>query len=367
MPVSKDSEFDAVLQSGFACAVARGDILRTKPESIQRRHLSGTLGLVAQFSKEHFGKKRARDLSLRQVLVDQADSQAFNFTKVSPAEKIAEIEALPLEGGGGGLTTALANVSPLTNCHVLLVPNCDQVLPQVLTEHHVLCGLHLLRKSTRRDFRLMFNSAMAYSSVNHFHWHGIYLAGCGFSEDKLPIERAERSVVSGGLTEGRGSIELLVESRWYTRGFVCAAGCRKGTAADVGSPPADLEALASLSARVVAELQRRNIPHSVMLAPPVDRKRRIMSSSALAHEEESKPIASSPEVYIIPRRPEGELREDAGFYGAVAEICGLIITNSTEAFGALTEDSVREVFRGDVSLPEGEFDKLICKVAWLPE
>ena len=40
----------------------------------------------------------------------------------------------------------------------------------------ILCGLHLLQKSARPDFRLLFNSLSGLASVNHFHFHGFFLA-----------------------------------------------------------------------------------------------------------------------------------------------------------------------------------------------
>lgn len=365
LPPSKDSDFDKLLLEGFARILDRGGVVRSSPSALQRRCLSGTMGLVAQFSQEHFGKKRKSTASVQQVVAAAADPEAFNFNKASPAEKIAEVQAFPDGGSAAGLTTVLANLSPLSGCHVLLVPSCEQVLPQVLTEEHFLCGLHLLAKSARRDFRLFFNSLLGFASVNHFHWHGLYLNQCGLSDGRLPIEKVERSVVAGAVTEGRASVELLVETQWYARAFVLAAGCRPGT--EGARPPADLAALARLAHSVAAELQRRNIPHNVILAPPVERRRKQeAANSGMAHEEEAKPNALSPEVYIVPRQPEDSLREDAGFHAAVLEIAGLVTASSEEAYRSFSEESLRDIFRTDVTMPEAVFDELICKVAWLP-
>mmetsp|Transcript_115045 Transcript_115045/g.321527 ORF Transcript_115045/g.321527 Transcript_115045/m.321527 type:complete len:376 (-) Transcript_115045:87-1214(-) len=362
LPPSKNSDFDRMLHEGFEKA-ERSGAMSSSPINIERRCLSGTLGLVAQYSPEHYSKKRRPTCSAVQVVAPRTDD-AFNFSKARPAEHIGDIEVCEGGVGPGSITTVLANISPLAAGHVLLVPSCEQLLPQVLTEEHFLTGLRLLAKSARHDFRLVFNSLMAFATVNHFHWHGLYLSQCGLADGRLPVEKVERSVVAGAITEGRVSIELLVESQWYVRGFVVSAGCRAGTPGD--HPPADLQALASLAHRVVAELQRRNVPHSVILAPPSERRRKQAATSGMAHEEQAKPNALTPEVYILPRQREGNLRGAAGFNAAVMEVSGLIVAHTEEVYKALTEDGLKGIFRDDVSMPEAVFDDLICKMAWLP-
>jgi len=367
LPPSKDSDFDRQVLVAFGKVLDAGGVVRTSPGNIQRRNLTGTLGIVVQFSSEHFNKKRTPPGSISQQVVAAVDPEAFNFSKVDPAEKLLEIEAIPREHPDGGLcATVLVNVSPLATGHVLFVPNCDEVRPQVLTEHLLLGGLNLLAMSTRHDFRLVFNSLMGFASVNHFHFHGLYLNYCGLQDARLPMEKAERSIIAGGITEGRVALELLVEGKWYVRGFVVTAGCAKGTPG--ANPPADVAALASLAYRVVLELQKRNIAHNVVLAPPSGRKpkRAPQALQALASEEVVKPEALSPEIYILPRQPEGSLREDAGFNAAVMELAGLIVARSEETFKSLSEESVQEIFKSDVSIPDSVFDELICKVAWLP-
>lgn len=360
---SKDSPFDKQLLDGFSRILQAGDVMRTSPSAIQRRTVDGLLGILVQFSPEHFGKKRKRGGHCQQVR-GSVDPEAFNFTKVAEAEEIAGLAALPPgHPAGDGWTTVLANVSPLATGHVLLIPNCDQVLPQVLTEELVLCGLHLLQQSMRHDFRLVFNSLMGFASVNHFHFHGLYLNYFGLPDNKFPIEKVERSVIAGSTTEGRSAIELLVETQWLCRGFVVTSGCKKGTQGP--RPAADIDALAKLTFRLVWELQRRNIPHNVMISPPTERRIKRPTQN-LAHEEEAKPSALSPEVYVLPRIPEDKLRDAAGFNAAVCEMSGVIVAHSEEAYSNVTEESLKDIFGNDVTLPESLFDELICKAAWLP-
>lgn len=368
LPASRDSDFDHQVLIGFNRILDKGGVIRTSPATVQRRTLAGALGLVAQFSSEHFGKKRSpgEGVIAQQVVVDAVSPDAFNFTKVNAAEKICEVEALPEEHPAGPLrTTVLANVSPLATGHVLLVPQCEQVRPQVLTEELMLCGLHLLAKSGRKDFRLVFNSLLGFATVNHFHFHGLYLSYCGLPSAQLPVERVDRSIIAGKTTEGCTQIELIVDKCWYCSGFVVSAGCKPGTPGE--APPADIAALAAMVARVVQELQRRNIPHNVIIAPPpTERRQKKVFTGGMAHEEPVKPNAISPEVFILPRKPESELRTDAGFNAAVMEISGVLVAQSEEAYVAFEEGKLQEIFKSDVSLPDADFDELICKVAWLP-
>lgn len=371
---SINSEFDDLLLTGFQRMLGKG-LMRSDPTQLQRRTLEGSMGITLQYSSEHFGKKR-RPKDIGEQVVAPANPEGFNFTKASSEELIAEIPALP-EGhaAGRGPTKILGNISPLAIGHVLLVPCCDEVRPQVLSQELLCCGLHLLQKSARKDFRLMFNSLLGFASVNHFHFHGLYLEHCGLPEAMLPIERVSRVAISGSIAEGHTQLELLMEKQWYIRGFVVRAGPRSNCGEDNRT---DLEALAGLAAQVVAQLQKRNIPHNVLLTKARDRKAAPEAQLVGINQGELPPLwggeevvsgpvareAQAPEVYILPRLPEPRLREDAGFNAAICEMAGFITTMSEDTFNDLTEDRVSEIFRKDVCIDEGLFNQLICRTAW---
>ncbi|CAE8600556.1 unnamed protein product, partial [Polarella glacialis] len=103
----------------------------------------------------------------------------------------------------------------------------------------------------------------------------------------------------------------------------------------------------------------------VLIAPFLgERKSRKIEESSLAGVA-VKPVSASPEVYIIPRQPEQNLRSTAGFNAAVCEISGMLVAESEQDFDNMNEESCIEMFKKDVSLSGAEFDNLICKVAWL--
>ncbi|CAE7462836.1 Gdpgp1, partial [Symbiodinium pilosum] len=288
----------------------------------------------------------------KEVVMD-ADPEAFNFNKVADAEIVGLVDdACDLA------VTVLACGSPLAIGHMLLVPRRDVITPQVLSTELLRCGLQMVAKSLRRDFRLLFNSLLGFASVNHFHYHGLYLEYCGFTHRQFPVERVERSTVGGSRTEGKLCAELLAESQWYCRGLVLSAGSQVGVTGE--PPPADIEALATFAGNVIGLLQSRNIPHNVMIAP-YQGERKPRQFEDLFAEVNATPLAASPEVYIFPRQSEDKYRADGGFNAAICEISGLITSHDEERFQQFDEDKVSSIFKEDVSLAGDDFDDLICK------
>lgn len=285
VPVSKDSPFDRLLLEGFA-RVLRTGATRSSPAAVERRHVEGSVGFVAQFSRDHFSKKRRPEARFASLDVP-VDPSAFNFTKADEAERIAVLE----DGGSSAAastpapreasTTVFASASPLGTGHVIFVPRCEDLLPQALTQDLVLYGLQLLARSTRLDFRILFNSLMGFASVNHCHFHGLYLEYCGVPNMRLPMEKVERSIISGDRTDGRVCIEMLVEKTWHTRAFVLTAGGPAGQPETGNVPAADLEALAALTMGVISELQKRNIPYNMIMAPWLGERRPKKNSRTL--------------------------------------------------------------------------------------
>ncbi|CAE7224991.1 gdpgp1 [Symbiodinium natans] len=353
---AKESTFDKLLLDGFSRVASKG-LLRSQTSSLTRRTVEGNLGLVLQHSPDHFANKRKS--SGHKDVVMPVDPEVFNFNKVAKEEIVGVVE-----DAAGFAVTVIPCGSPLAIGHMLLVPRRDVVAPQVMTTEFLRCGLDLMARTIRKDFRLLFNSLLGLASVNHFHYHGMYLDYCGFASGsrQFPVERVERSTVGGGRTEGKVCVELLAESQWYCRGLVVTAGCKVGMAGE--PPPGDIEALATFAGNIIGLLQSRNVPHNVMIAP-YQGERKPRQNEDIFAEETWQPLAASPEVYIFPRKPEDECREDGGFNAAICEISGLITCHNEDSFQQFDEDKVSTIFKQDVSLAGDDFDDLICKVAWM--
>eukprot|EP00438_Fugacium_kawagutii_P004287 Skav203999 [mRNA] locus=scaffold1114:60922:62013:+ [translate_table: standard] len=344
-----ESDFDKTVLTGFA-RVAKDGLLQSQPSSMARRKVNGSFGLSLHFSAEHFKSKRKVNWSKETKVVRPSDPEAFNFTKIKDGEIIGTLEV------AGRSISAIACASPLLVGHTLFVPNLSECMPQCLTSEWLLCGLQLLDQSARPDFRVVFNSLVAHASVNHMHFHGLYLDYAGLK--RLPVEGVRRSRVGGSCTEGNVCAEILVEKEWYSRAFILTAGSS-------GSNQVDLEALSIFAGKVIHLLQEKDIPHNVMLAPYVERKRPRTVEELDAYEAEQPRAAASPEIYIFPRQPESKCRENAGVNTAICEISGLLFAHDEEHFKTLDEEQISEIFNQDVSLPGPDFDDLICKVAWM--
>ena len=349
-----ETDFDKEILSGFA-RVAKDGLLQSQPSSMVRRNLEGHLGLVLNFSPEHFRGKRKAAWSKETKVVRPADPEAFNFTKIKEGELISILEVLTCSKSWS--ISVLACASPLLVGHSLFVPDLSQCLPQCLTPELVLCGLQLLQQSARPDFRVVFNSLLAHASVNHFHFHGLFLDYAGLK--RLPVEAVKRSRV--GCSEGKVCAEILVEKEWYSRALILTAGSASGGAV------ADVETLATFAGKVIQFLQEADIPHNVMLVPARERKLRVASmevNDPFEAEEERLTVAS-PEIFIFPRQSEHKCRDEPGINTAICEISGLLFARDEKRFKTLDESQISEIFSQDVSLPEKDFDNLICKVAWM--
>jgi len=353
----QSSEFDSKVKDGFGKIKAEGSIMRSDPAQMRYRCLDGITGVTVAWSQDHFSQKR-KNTRFRQVCIP-VNKEAFNFTKINEAEIIGHIDVPGRENEIPMQADIIANVSPLAEMHVLIVPDRARLHPQFMTKDLLLAGLQILSLSTRSDFRLVFNSLAGFASVNHFHYHGMYLTNCGCRCSVLPLESKPRTQVNGDQTESNINVELILESNWHVRCLVFSA---VPTPDEEGSDtPGHVQTLASAAARFICNLQKKNVPHNIILAPPLPH--RLKKTGCKAQDET--PDATSPEVIIVPRQPEDKLREDAGFNAAVMEISGIVYCHSQAEFESFSEEDIKTIFNEDVSYPSQEFDELICEAAWL--
>ena len=73
-----------------------------------------------------------------------------------------------------GGTPVIINVSPLSDGHVLMVPDRHLCLPQVLTEKAIRIGVETVLLSSHPHLVVGFNSLCGLASVNHQHIHAWY-------------------------------------------------------------------------------------------------------------------------------------------------------------------------------------------------
>ncbi|KAK3092332.1 hypothetical protein FSP39_001381, partial [Pinctada imbricata] len=188
--------FDCLLRSKWDRAMVEGHF-RYQLDNLETRIIPGKKKFVAQLNV-----KRATERRKPQAIstVNQSfDPNQFNFTKIKQEEVLFSLRQSDESQNNFNETSSLGNqtenlvivnVSPLEYGHVLVVPNVNGLLPQLLTEQSVQLALHCMLLSSHPGFRIGFNSLCAYASVNHLHFHAYYLEHELFVET-CPVDHLE--------------------------------------------------------------------------------------------------------------------------------------------------------------------------------
>ncbi len=97
------------------------------------------------------------------TLREPFDDTKFNFKKVKREEILLEIEIMNVP------VTFLINDSPLSKYHILICPDINENLPQVLNERALQISIEIMKSFQDKSFIIGYNSPGASSSVNHLH------------------------------------------------------------------------------------------------------------------------------------------------------------------------------------------------------
>ncbi|XP_064603164.1 GDP-D-glucose phosphorylase 1-like isoform X2 [Liolophura sinensis] len=200
------SKFDEEVQLRWDQAMEDGHF-RYRLDNIERRVLEGEKHYVVELNEKR-AKERRRPQPVKSVQ-EPFNPNVFNFNKIKPEEILfsihkhesqSDVNACSLGKDDkvdgkvtekGERSLVVINVSPLGYGHVLLVPNVEACLPQVLTESAIKLALEAMLLSAHRGFRIGFNSLCALASVNHLHFHAYYL------DEELFIEYCKVATFSG--------------------------------------------------------------------------------------------------------------------------------------------------------------------------
>lgn len=354
-----ESPLDRQLLEACQKLLVRGDVLLINPVLAVRRRLEGALSLLLMRGEKVLAGSRAGSDLASEVMEVPAEG-AFNYTQVDEREKVAEIVVGGQRAGAGVPVAVFVNVAPLCKEHLVFIPRCSELLPHHITEETLLCGLNILGMSDRLDFRLVFDSLAAAPNINHFHFDGFYLSTSGLKDGKFVIETVNRNAIAGNLTPGGAMIELLQETTWYVRGFAVSAGPKAGEKGFVCKP--DLEALARVAALLVNLLQKRDIPHTLILQPPGHAKlpREVTwEQMQQGSFPEGVQCSMTPVVFVVPRL-KGEATPHLG-----VELGGWHLARTEDEYADLTEEALWKRLRAEVACPSESFDELLCKAAWL--
>lgn len=121
-------------------------------------------------------------------IVPAFDLNKFNFNKINP------LEILLTTNYGNSVVTFLINNSPLTKYHSLICLDLNQNLPQILTENSVRFSIDLLECINDSKYKIGYNSPGALASVNHLHFHLIYLEETLYIEDVVSASKTSNFI-----------------------------------------------------------------------------------------------------------------------------------------------------------------------------
>lgn len=362
-----------------------------------------TQPLSAQHNPHHLATKRPTTMSQEVVPVTRPfDPALFNFKKASPREIVVRVATS--RAGGPSLVAAgeaassaaaaavpsshpiFVNVNPLLDGHGLLTPSMEACHPQVIAPAALEAALQVLHLSTRPDFRIGFNSLGAWASVNHLHLHTFYVREA-FAGGRMPVETAAREpLVCVALGEsdpaGRswGASRVLKLERlagWPTGGFVFSvvspgvaavppAAAPPGSSSEeggagsgAGARPGGEAAAAASSSALAAAAAPLDTHALAVLAQAAGGFAAGLASSSIAHNL----LLTRDAVFVIPRAlQEGRGAEEGRLVVALAEVCGLGIVYSAEAWAALTHDSYMATLAG-AALPSDTLAVLVEQAA----
>jgi hypothetical protein len=222
--------------------------------------------------------------------------------------------------------------------HLLCVFDLNALHPQSLTFGMLRLAAGVGPLVARADFALGFNSAGAWSSVNHCHFQGYWMdgisvhAGLG-SRDQFPVVLQPRDVLfCAAVDESQVAVSRLVH--WPMR---CLVIEQFESDVEGSTPTTDSGAVLRVTWQLIHILQTQGIPHNLLL---VWRPRL--------------------QVIVFPRQPQQEnamgrfTANDSGqqLRFAVAEVSGLVVTGGPSMFSELTESIYADIMRHELSLDE---------------
>lgn len=142
---------------------------------------------IFQLNKERITLRRPPQII--QSIQPKFNENEFNFCKINEKEILFNVKFNEDKDNGDededdNRITFLINNSPLTKHHLLIVPNLNNHLPQILTKDAIKFSIQMLHQLNEHSYRIGYNSPGALASVNHLHLHLMCI------EENLYVENA---------------------------------------------------------------------------------------------------------------------------------------------------------------------------------
>eukprot|EP00388_Colpodella_angusta_P003607 GDKJ01012640.1.p1 GENE.GDKJ01012640.1~~GDKJ01012640.1.p1 ORF type:complete len:427 (+),score=92.10 GDKJ01012640.1:148-1281(+) len=348
-----------------------------------------------------FKSPTAQNKTVRRLTVDPEKSTGFNFTKANPDEKILEDFAFGIFSGDDLVKeipcSLIINSSPFCRFHSLFLPFPQTLICQILTEDSCLAFMLFLSSISAKGltFRGIFNSAGAFASVNHQHFHTILLDQ--LLVEKLPIEcfyeknldtfksKTDENGVTI-LTSFRDQLvveEVRFEPFFFTKSGERNANSNRTTTFSIRNlsstsssrveeyTDSTVAAAASLRAdfskfapQTDAEFSRLfRIEDLIALSKSVATVSKRFRDEGVAHNVIYFPSGDSWVVAVYPRllqkcssvvanaaAKNGGVDNSPGFCVASIELAGMIMLQSEADFEYFDDESLTETFKNDIQL-----------------
>ncbi|XP_012524633.1 GDP-D-glucose phosphorylase 1 [Monomorium pharaonis] len=289
-----ESSFDNVLQRTWTHA-EKINVFRYILNIRDSKILKGKYRFLAQLNPDRAQTRRAPELITS--MLQHFSPTGFNFTKLMQQEMLFDV------GSGDTNDIVAINVSPLEQCHCLLLTERLKCLPQIMTEYSLHKVLDLCLLSNSWSLRAAFNGLCAIASVNHLHWHLYYL------KHEMLLEYIDIcNYISG--------VHLLVD--YPAKGFCLKLSDFK-----------DIKDFVSRAFLVINYLQLRQMAHNVY----------VTRAKAKCNDK----LYNDLRIYIWVRKPFIGMKDTTAFTIAACELFGHLSIGDENIYNNLTEENVSSV------------------------
>jgi len=312
-----------VISNAWDAAKTAGSFRYNLDESVQSKVVPGDHGFVVNVNPFRVSKRRPPQTV--NEIKQPFNEEGFHFNKLKKSEILYKIDiSSDTESSHIGLGSDYSSIiaindSPICDDHVLIIPNPQENLPQILTLYSLQLGLSYLSACSSPDTRVAFNSLCAHASVNHLHLHAWRYPY------SLPVESLSTTPITPNCN---------VTTDYPAKAFMLEL-------------LTDTTALAKDCFEVVSVLQEEGIPHNIMMT----------YADPTVSPPDTAPSATI-RVYIWPVKSSNDLPESSLFKPGVCEISGHIIIDSSSLYQTLTEQDIIETLQ-TTNLSSSQFDMLV--------
>ena len=260
------------------------EALRFYPDETVWTTLKGKLSVVIYLNKVRMKSRRQPGDFV--ALAPANNRISFNFNNVDKREILWSDES----------DCIMVNASPAVRDHSMFIPDRQLILPQLVTSSSLEKAMRVQLNLNSSQFVVGFNSPFAGATVNHLHYHILYLPSFNLPITQFNFEKLEES-----------NCKLLFSDSFYRRQYKIVIELKSDS----------LAFWAGIITRWVAKLTELNLSYNMVIMTPE---------------------SGSLELFFLPRKPI-ELRGDWMATGFL-ELTGFVLISTDEEYKKVCEEDV---------------------------